>query len=71
MDRAVAWLVKAHRVDGRWRVVDNGEGTYASPDQVRFTSVTDPAFRLAQPYCDDPLDFPALNDGVNGNIQVH
>ena len=55
-----------------WRVVDNGQGRNAPPDQISLQLLwfnTQPP-GIAAWYCGATPSFPTYNDVVNGNIQV-
>ncbi len=54
-----------------WRVVDNGEGKNALPDdQISLQFFTGPA-GFASSYCDATPAAPDLNDIEAGNIKIH
>jgi len=55
--------------DVAWRVVDNGEGKNAPPDQISLQSVQLPPGAAAS-YCARKPNGPPLFDVVAGNIQV-
>lgn len=52
-----------------WRVVDNGEGTGAPPDQISLRGVGLPNPTI--PYCTNHPNSPALFPIAAVNIQIH
>ena len=57
--------------EARLRVVDNGEGNAASPDQISLISAPAAGSGGAQRQCDRTPDFPRLREIEKGNIQIH
>ncbi len=56
--------------DAFWRVVDNGEGSAAPPDEISQIPLFLPA-GSAQDYCNTAPQSPALHLIQAGNIQMH
>ncbi len=54
--------------DARWRVIDNGEGASAPPDQISQIPAGLPP-GAAQAFC-DAAPLVGVNDIVQGNIQI-
>ena len=52
-----------------WRVVDNGQGNNANPDQISLQYVGAVPGSAAN-YCADKNEDPTLNDVAAGNIQI-
>lgn len=57
----------AEDTEGILRVVDNGEGKNADPDQISYIAFGNVD---AAAFCDATPDFPLLHDVESGNIQV-
>jgi hypothetical protein len=75
--------IKVDPYDRVWRVVDNGEGKNAPPDQISVIlspgespipgepPLPDSTITSAGQYCDETPNIPSLHNIEGGNIQVH